>query len=84
MRSRSFGCVSTTAITLMEFERSLILQTLEKVGWEIGGPKGVAAKLGVETHYANPHDAETEDLLAQPTAHSNCKFIEVKKSCSVE
>jgi formate hydrogenlyase transcriptional activator len=45
MRSRSFGCVSTT---LREFERSLILQTQEEVGWVIGGRKGAAAKLGLK------------------------------------
>jgi formate hydrogenlyase transcriptional activator len=32
----------------MEFECSLILQTLEEVGWVIGGPKGAAAKLGLK------------------------------------
>ncbi|HEY6767879.1 MAG TPA: sigma 54-interacting transcriptional regulator [Candidatus Sulfotelmatobacter sp.] len=40
--------VSTTATTLRESERSLILQTLEEVRWVIGGPKGAAAKLGLK------------------------------------
>jgi formate hydrogenlyase transcriptional activator len=36
------------ATTLRDSERTLILQTLEKVGWVIGGPKGAAAKLGLK------------------------------------
>jgi formate hydrogenlyase transcriptional activator len=39
---------STTATTLKESERSLILQTLEEVRWVIGGPRGAAAKLGLK------------------------------------
>jgi formate hydrogenlyase transcriptional activator len=42
------GVVTTTAPTLRESERSLILQTLEEVRWVIGGPKGAAAKLGLK------------------------------------
>jgi formate hydrogenlyase transcriptional activator len=34
--------------TLKDSERVLILQTLESVGWVIGGPKGAAAKLGLK------------------------------------
>jgi len=34
--------------TLRESEYSLILQTLETVGWVIGGAKGAAARLGVK------------------------------------
>jgi transcriptional regulator with GAF, ATPase, and Fis domain len=40
--------VSTTATTLRESERFLILQTLGEVRWVIGGPKGAAAKLGLK------------------------------------
>jgi formate hydrogenlyase transcriptional activator len=36
------------ATTLKDSERALILQTLEQVGWVIGGPKGAAAKLGLK------------------------------------
>ena len=36
------------ATTLRDSERSLILQTLESVGWVIGGPKGAATKLGLK------------------------------------
>jgi formate hydrogenlyase transcriptional activator len=39
---------STSATTLRESERSLILRTLESVGWVIGGAKGAAAKLGLK------------------------------------
>jgi formate hydrogenlyase transcriptional activator len=34
--------------TLRDSERTLILRTLEGVGWVIGGPKGAAAKLGLK------------------------------------
>jgi hypothetical protein len=34
------------ATTLRDSERVLILNTLEAVGWVIGGAKGAAAKLG--------------------------------------
>ena len=40
--------VSPGATTLRDSERTLILQTLEGVGWVIGGPKGAAAKLGLK------------------------------------
>jgi formate hydrogenlyase transcriptional activator len=33
--------------TLKDAERAAILQTLQQVGWVIGGPKGAAAKLGL-------------------------------------
>jgi len=39
---------SAAATTLKDSERALILQTLEAVGWVIGGPKGAAAKLGLK------------------------------------
>jgi formate hydrogenlyase transcriptional activator len=39
---------SQGAITLRDSEHTLILKTLEAVGWVIGGPKGAAAKLGVK------------------------------------
>jgi formate hydrogenlyase transcriptional activator len=40
--------ISTGATTLRDSERTLILRTLETVGWIIGGPKGAAAKLGLK------------------------------------
>ena len=42
------GASALGAITLRDSERSLILKTLEAVGWIIGGPKGAAAKLGLK------------------------------------
>jgi transcriptional regulator with GAF, ATPase, and Fis domain len=39
---------SPAATTLRDFERILILRTLEAVGWVIGGPKGAAANLGLK------------------------------------
>jgi transcriptional regulator with GAF, ATPase, and Fis domain len=40
--------IALGATTLRDSERTLILQTLETVGWIIGGPKGAAAKLGLK------------------------------------
>jgi transcriptional regulator with GAF, ATPase, and Fis domain len=40
--------VPQAAGTLKDTERAVILQTLEQVGWVIGGPKGAAHKLGVK------------------------------------
>jgi transcriptional regulator with GAF, ATPase, and Fis domain len=40
--------IPQVAGTLMETERAVILQTLEQVGWVIGGPKGAASKLGLK------------------------------------
>ncbi len=40
--------ISPASTTLRDSERSLILRTLEAVGWVIGGPKGAAAKLGLK------------------------------------
>ena len=39
---------SRGATTLRDCEHTLILKTLEGVGWVIGGPKGAAAKLGLK------------------------------------
>jgi formate hydrogenlyase transcriptional activator len=40
---------ATTPVTsLKDSERSLILRTLEAVGWVIGGPRGAATKLGLK------------------------------------
>jgi len=42
------AAATTPATTLRESERTLILRTLEEVGWVIGGLKGAAAKLGLK------------------------------------
>ncbi len=38
----------STATTLKDSERALILRTLDEVGWVIGGAKGAATKLGLK------------------------------------
>jgi formate hydrogenlyase transcriptional activator len=40
--------IPLTTTTLRDSERSLILNTLQSVGWVIGGRKGAAAKLGLK------------------------------------
>jgi transcriptional regulator with GAF, ATPase, and Fis domain len=44
----SHAIVTPVATTLRDSERTLILRTLETVGWVIGGPKGAATKLGLK------------------------------------
>ncbi len=39
--------LAAPATTLRDSERTLIRKTLHAVGWKIGGPKGAAAKLGL-------------------------------------
>jgi formate hydrogenlyase transcriptional activator len=46
--SEQHTAISPGATTLRDSERFLIQQTLEGVGWVIGGPKGAAAKLGLK------------------------------------
>jgi hypothetical protein len=38
----------TGPVTLRDFERALILQTLEGCSWVVGGPNGAAARLGLK------------------------------------
>ena len=37
----------SSGTTLKDSERALILNTLQSVGWQVGGPQGAAAKLGL-------------------------------------
>jgi formate hydrogenlyase transcriptional activator len=42
------GVAAPSATTLRESERTLILRTLQTVGWVLGGPNGAAARLGMK------------------------------------
>ena len=46
--TRPHKLVQKAPIKLTESERARILETLESVGWVIGGPNGAAAKLGLK------------------------------------
>jgi formate hydrogenlyase transcriptional activator len=37
-----------SSITLEDSDRALIVETLDRVGWIVGGPRGAAAKLGLK------------------------------------
>jgi formate hydrogenlyase transcriptional activator len=39
---------SPSSMTLEDSDRVLIVETLERVGWIVGGPRGAAAKLGLK------------------------------------
>ena len=39
---------AASSITLEDSDRALIVETLEQMGWVIGGPRGAAAKLGLK------------------------------------
>jgi len=43
-RARAFP----SSMTLEDSGRALIVETLEQVGWIVGGPRGAAAKLGLK------------------------------------
>jgi formate hydrogenlyase transcriptional activator len=66
------------ATTLKDSERTLILNTLEAVGWVIGGSRGAAARLGLNrTTLINrmkklgiSRPAEQDDNLYEPDARS--------------
>jgi transcriptional regulator with GAF, ATPase, and Fis domain len=70
--------LAPAATTLRDSERTLILHTLEAVGWVIGGTNGAAAKLGLNRTtlihkmkrlgIARPVTDDPDDLLAAPTA----------------
>ena len=47
-KSQPVVASSTVPTTLRDSEHALILQTLEAVGWVIGGPNGAAARLGLK------------------------------------
>jgi transcriptional regulator with GAF, ATPase, and Fis domain len=38
----------SSSTTLEDSDRALIVETLEQLGWVVGGPKGAAAKLGLK------------------------------------
>jgi formate hydrogenlyase transcriptional activator len=68
--------ISPTVTTLKDSERTLILHTLEGVGWVIGGPKGAAAKLGLKRTtlihkmqklgVSRPCLQSSQDMMPQP------------------
>jgi len=63
-----------TPTTLRGSERALILQTLESVGWVIGGPNGAAAKLGVKR---TTLIAKMQRLgISRPARHNDAEFHE--------
>jgi formate hydrogenlyase transcriptional activator len=71
------GCPSP--VTLVGSDRALIVETLERVGWIVGGPRGAATKLGLKRTtllakmrrlgiYRPIHQEETDVLALGPTA----------------
>ena len=50
LMTRSPHCDQTfpSSMTLEDSDRTLIVETLEQVGWVVGGPRGAAAKLGLK------------------------------------
>ena len=63
-------------MTLEDSDRALIVETLERFGWIIGGPRGAAAKLGLKRTtllakmrrlgISRPLQEETEVLALAP------------------
>jgi transcriptional regulator with GAF, ATPase, and Fis domain len=48
IRSLHRGRAFQSSMTLEDSDRTLIVETLEQVGWVVGGPRGAAAKLGLK------------------------------------
>jgi len=62
-----------TPTTLRASERALIVQTLDSVGWVIGGAKGAAAKLGVKR---TTLIAKMQKLgISRPTQHNDAELL---------
>jgi formate hydrogenlyase transcriptional activator len=69
-----FPCPSS--MTLEDSDRALIVETLERVGWIVGGPRGAAAKLGLKRTtllakmrrlgISRPNQEETDVLALAP------------------
>jgi formate hydrogenlyase transcriptional activator len=66
-----------SSMTLEDSDRSLIVETLERVGWIVGGPRGAAAKLGLKRTtllakmrrlgiFRPIHQEETDALILDP------------------
>ena len=62
--------IAAPPTTLRESERTLILSTLDAVGWVIGGPKGAAAKLGL--HRTTLINKMKRLGIARPQAFGAC------------
>ena len=62
--------IAAPPTTLRESERTLILTTLDAVGWVIGGPKGAAAKLGL--HRTTLINKMKRLGIARPQAFGAC------------
>ena len=73
-------------MTLEDSDRALIVETLEQVGWIVGGPRGAAAKLGLKRTtllakmrrlgVSRPiHQEETDVLALAPQAYDRKMLI---------
>jgi formate hydrogenlyase transcriptional activator len=79
MSSTQHRCPCPSSMTLEDSDRALIVETLERVGWIVGGPRGAAAKLGLKRTtllakmrrlgISRPiHQEETDVLALAPAA----------------
>jgi transcriptional regulator with GAF, ATPase, and Fis domain len=63
-------------MTLEDSDRALVVETLEQVGWVVGGPRGAAVKLGLKRTtllakmkrlgISRPINQEGTDVLGRP------------------
>ena len=76
-------------MTLEDSDRALIVETLERFGWIIGGPRGAAAKLGLKRTtllarmrrlgISRPiHQEETDVLALAPAGHATGRCLSLK------
>lgn len=86
--------ISPAATTLRDSERVLILNTLEAVGWVVGGAKGAAAKLGLKRTtlickmqklgISRPRLQSSQDVIwsapQEPTSHRDTGSVNIQRS----
>ena len=77
-----------SSMTLEDSDRALIVETLERVGWIVGGPRGAAAKLGLKRTtllarmgrlgISRPIHQEETDVLALAPASWNDRVVDLR------
>jgi transcriptional regulator with GAF, ATPase, and Fis domain len=79
-KAETQDAISPTTTTLRDSERTLILNTLESVGWVIGGPKGAATKLGLK-RTTLIHKMEKLGISRPPLQNSQYAMGPTRSSC---
>jgi formate hydrogenlyase transcriptional activator len=78
----------SSSMTLEDADRALIVETLDRVGWIVGGPRGAAAKLGLKRTtllakmrrlgISRPIHQEETEVLALAPASLNDRVVDLR------